>query len=92
MLLGQFYNINIYVKIVEKIKDQHFNVSLSSNPENKIKKNENCGTNLSPIFNKNRDLFPWIGKEQYIEILFWHCSNNPDICVYVGKLPNNILM
>ena len=38
MLLWQFSNINIYVKIVGKIQDQQFNVSLFSNPGDKIQK------------------------------------------------------
>ena len=35
----------------------------------------------------NKDLVLWIGEEQCIEILFCHFSDNPDICVHVGKLP-----
>ena len=49
--------------------DQHFNVSLFSNPGDKIhKRRENYGTNLFPTFNKNHDLVPWIGEKQCIEM------------------------
>ena len=74
MLFGQFSNINIYVRVVGKKQEQYFNVM-----------SENYWTNLSRTFNKNQDLFPSIGEEQCIEMLFWHLSNNPDKCVYVGK-------
>ena len=36
------------------------------------KKSKNYGTNLPPTFNMNQDLVPWIGEEQFIEIMFWH--------------------
>ena len=38
MLFGQFSNINTYVKIVGKMQDQHFTVSIFSNPGDKTKK------------------------------------------------------
>ena len=49
-------------------------------------KMENYGTNISPSFNKNQDLVPWIGEQQYIEMLLLLFANNPDKCCYVGKL------
>ena len=48
---------------------------------------ETNGTNLSPTFNKNQDLVPWIGEQPYVEMLVLHFSNNPDIYGHVGKLP-----
>ena len=53
----------------------------------------NYGTNISPTFNTNQDIVPWIGIQQYIEILVWNFPNNPtDICAYVGKLPEQLLI
>ena len=53
----------------------------------RLKKDGNYVTNLSPIFNKNQDVVPWIGEGQYNKMLFCNFSKNPDICGYVGKLP-----
>ena len=47
---------------------------------------ENLGTNLSPSFDKDQDIFPWIGGQLYIEMLIRYFSNHPDIHSYVGKL------
>ena len=47
---------------------------------------EHYGTNLSPNFNKNQDLVPWIGDKRYIKMLVGHFSNNLEIGGYIGKL------
>ena len=38
MLFGKFSNTNIDVKIVGKMQEQHFNLSIFSNPGDKIQK------------------------------------------------------
>ena len=87
-LFGQFSNINIYAKIVGKCKINILMYHYSPIQGTRSKKREqNYGPNLSPTFNKHQDRVPWIGEQQYIEILFWYFSNNSNICVYVGKLP-----
>ena len=48
---------------------------------------ENYGTNLSPTFNKNYYLVPWIGEQQYIEMLVWHFSIHPEYVAMYGQLP-----
>ena len=48
---------------------------------------ENYETNMSPTFNKNLDINPWIGGQQCFEMSVWYFSNNPDSGGYVGKLP-----
>ena len=50
---------------------------------------ENYGTNLSPIFNKNQDLVPWIKEGQYIKMLFCNFSNNADIVGILENCRNN---
>ena len=50
------------------------------------KKMENYRTNMSPTFNQDQDLVPWIGGQLYIEMLNLYFSNIPDICGYVEKL------
>ena len=52
-----------------------------------LQKMESYGANLSPTFNKNQDLVPWIGEQQYFEMLVRHFSIDFDIYNYVGKLP-----
>ena len=47
---------------------------------------ENYGTNLSPTFNKNKDLVPWIGEQRYLKTLVHHFSIDRDMYGYVGKL------
>ena len=81
MLFGQFSNINVYVMIVEKnARPTNLCITILQSRGQDPKKSEIYGTNLSPKFNKNQDLVPWIGEEQCIKMLFWHVSNNPDIC------------
>ena len=60
MLFEQFSSIYMYVKIVGKTQDQHFDIILQSK-EQDPKKSENYVINLSPTFNKNQDLVPGIG-------------------------------
>ena len=51
---------------------------------------ENHGTNLSPTFNDNQDLVPWIGEQQYIKMLVRNFPKDPDICGYVRKFAREI--
>ena len=53
---------------------------------------ENYGTNLHPTFNKNQDLVPWIGEQQYFEMLVQHFSNNSDTYGLLENCRNNISM
>ena len=57
MLFGYFSNLNINVKVVEKVQDQYFNVILQSRGQDP-QKSENYETLMSPTFNKNQDLVP----------------------------------
>ena len=77
--------------MIRKLLDQHFNVSLFSNPEDQfLKSKKKYVTKLSPTFNKNQHLVYWIGEQWCIEMLVRQFSNNPDICgIYVGKLSKN---
>ena len=59
-------------------------------PGYKVKKMENHGINLSPTFNKDQDLVPWIEGQLYIEMWIRYFSNNPDIHGYVGKLSEQL--
>ena len=88
MLFLQFSNITVYVRVVGKMKDHHFNLSLFSNRGDMVQKRwKTTGQNLSPTFNKNQDLVPWIEGQRCIEMLVRYFSTNPDICDYDGKLP-----
>ena len=44
-----------------------------------LNKIQNYRTNTSPTFNKNQDLAPWIGEQQYIKMLVPNGPNIPDI-------------
>ena len=73
MLLWQFSNIIIYVKIVGKIPDQHLNVWVFSNPGDKVQKRWRTTEHISPVL--------------LTRMLIWYVFNNLDIYDYVGKLP-----
>ena len=49
MLFWQFSNIIIYVKIVGKILDEHLNVWLFSNPEDKVQKRWRTTGQICPV-------------------------------------------
>ena len=53
MLFWYFSNITVYIRVVDKIPNQPFNVVLFFIPRVKVKKMENYVTNLSLTFNKN---------------------------------------
>ena len=57
MLLWQLSNIIIYVKIVEKIPDQHLNVLLFPIPGDKVQIVVESTEQVCPSF---LDLVPWI--------------------------------
>ena len=61
------------------------------NPGDKVLKDGKLRDNLSPTFNQYQDLVRWIGEQQYFEMLIRHFSNNPNVCGYVGKLPEQDL-
>ena len=94
MLFWQFSNINIYVKNVEKIQDQHLIVWLFSNPGDKVQKKwrttgQICPLlstriwTLSPGLENNHTLKCWSGIFPTIlthMIILENCQNN--ILVY----------
>ena len=77
----------MYIRVVGKIPDQHFNIKLSSNPGENVlilvkSRGQICTIVL--IFFGPCPLDWKITKQK---ILVQHCSNKPDIYNYVGKLP-----
>ena len=67
------------------MQDQHFIVSLFSNPGDEIKKSENYGKNLSSTF-RIRTLSPGLEKNNVLKCCFGIFPTNPDVYVYVRKL------
>ena len=75
-MFQQFFKKTMYVRVVGKIQDQHFNVVVLKSRGQGQKKMEKEETNMSPSFNKNQDLVPWIGGKQCIKILVQHFPIN----------------
>ena len=91
MLFLAISNITIFFRIVGKMQTQHFNVLLFINLGDKVEKRLKTTWQMCPLLylkkKKNWDLVPWIGGQRWIEMLLRYFSNNPDICGYVGELP-----
>ena len=89
MLFGQFSNINIYVKIVGKMQDQHFNVYLMSNLGEKIQQQKSwkLWDKSVPYFKQESGPCPLDWRRTmhwYVVLAFFQ---QPYLCVYVGKFP-----
>ena len=87
MLVWQFSNIITYIRNVGKLQDQHFSVSLFSNPGGNILiLVESRGQICPVVFHFFLDLSSWIGEQQYTKVLLWQFSSIPVIYDYVGKM------
>ena len=82
MLFGQIFNRNIYI---EKCKINILCIINLQSRGQDPKKSENYWTNLSPIFNKNQDLVPWIGEENVLECCL---GIFPTTLIYMFMLEN----
>ena len=47
--------------------------------------NQHFNVLMFSAFNKNQDFVPWMGEQQYIQMLVWHFCINPEI----WKIPRN---
>ena len=92
MMFWQFSNMTMYVRVVGKMQNQHFNVWLFSNPVDKVLiLVKSRGQICSIVFLLFLDIVPWIGEQQCIEMLVLHFSSKPDMRGHVGKLPEQHL-
>ena len=86
MLFWQFSNILIYVKIVEKLPDQHLNVWLFSNPGDTVQKRWRTTGQICPVLSTRIwTLSP--GSENNHTLKCWS-SIFPTILTYMSMLEN----
>ena len=80
-LFWQFSSLTTYVRVLDNFLtniSMYCSSPIQGRRSKEVKKNYK--TNLSPTFNKNQGLLPWIGEQGYIEMFFQQFSNIPDIC------------
>ena len=87
MLFQHFSNIATDIMVVVKMSDQHFNVSLFSNPGDKVLILVKSRGQIFPLVSHFfRTLSPGFENNDKPKCWFSIFSSNPDLYGYVGKL------
>ena len=93
MLFRQFSNITVYIRVVGKIQDQHFIVSLFSNPGDKVQKIWTATGQICPLLSTRfRTLSPGLKDNGALKFLFGIPSTKITYGIMLENCWNNISM
>ena len=74
-----FYNITMHIRVYGKMLNQHFNVSVFTNPGDKVLKRLKTKDKCVPYFWQELGPCPLHWRTTYIVILVWDFFGDPDI-------------